>query len=101
MTVDEIMELVKDYSCLHAKCRFGREYEEATKAAALAVRLAIEKLAHELDTQLCAAKYANLRLNAQVERLEKQALNHSWQTNPDRMGGSFSAHEIADANAWR
>ena len=25
----------------------------------------------------------------------------SWKTNPDRMGGSFSDHEIAESSAWR
>jgi hypothetical protein len=27
--------------------------------------------------------------------------NQSWVTNPDRMGGSFTAEEINESNTWR
>ena len=40
-------------------------------------------------------------LRRRVRQLEQQLSDQSWQTNPDRMGGSFSQSEIDDASAWR
>lgn len=40
-------------------------------------------------------------LRRRVKQLENQLQDQSWQTNPDRMGGSFSQSEIDNATAWR
>ena len=37
----------------------------------------------------------------ETNKLEHKAYLDSWKTNPDRMGGSFSDHEIAEASTWR
>ena len=40
-------------------------------------------------------------LRRRVKQLEQQLQDQSWQTNPDRQGGSFTQSEIDDATAWR
>ena len=40
-------------------------------------------------------------LRRKVKELEAHITALSWQTNPDRMGGSFSQDEIDNANTWR
>ena len=40
-------------------------------------------------------------LRRRVRQLEQQLNDASWQTNPDRQGGSFSQSEIDNATAWR
>lgn len=43
-----------------------------------------------------------LKMNKnELSKLKRQAYLDSWSKNPDRMGGSFSDHEIAEASAWR
>jgi hypothetical protein len=42
-----------------------------------------------------------IRLRLRVKELETDNSNMSWQTNPDRMGGSFTQDEIDNAKAWR
>lgn len=38
------------------------------------------------------------RIEAELDRLRSQV---SWETNPDRSGGQFTADEISNARAWR
>jgi argonaute-like protein implicated in RNA metabolism and viral defense len=40
-------------------------------------------------------------LRRRVRQLEQQLSDKSWQTNPDRQGGSFTQSEIDNATAWR
>ena len=40
-------------------------------------------------------------LRRRVKELEAKLCKASWQSNPDRMGGAFTQHEIDNANTWR
>ena len=59
----------------------------------------------ELKEEILAAIfwYRQTLYNARQDNLNlrNKAYLDGWKTNPDRMGGSFSDHEIAEASAWR
>lgn len=40
-------------------------------------------------------------LKRQVAELKKQTSDDSWITNPDRMGGSFTADELDPNGGWK
>jgi hypothetical protein len=41
------------------------------------------------------------KILADVELCYKKESDESWATNPDRMGGAFTADEITESTTWR
>lgn len=62
-------------------------------------------LPEDLKEEILAALfwYRQVLYNARQDNLNlrNKAYLDSWDKYPDRMGGSFSDHEIAEASAWR
>ena len=41
------------------------------------------------------------KLRREITELRRQNSDYGWQTNPDRMGGSYSQDEIDNVNLWK
>lgn len=86
------------YFYLESRQRTLEGEVDAARAALVAAIENLEKQADELQTGCIEQMQLSIKLNSENKRLREQAVDASWDRNPDRMGGQFTQEEIDRAS---